>query len=369
MELLPIGPVLFIDTAGIDDTGALGALRARRTRQTIRRTDVALLVADGGGWGPFERELLAEFRAQGIPVVAVFSKTDLQPPSAESLRELAAAGLPSVAVAAPRGLGLDDLKAALIRVLPEDFLAAPPIAADLVPPGELAVLVTPIDKQAPRGRLILPQVQTIRDLLDHDAYCIVVKENALRAALERLRRPPALVVTDSQAFRAVAADTPAEIPLTSFSILWARLKGDLCAFVQGAAAIDRLRPGDRVLVGEACAHHPIDEDIGRVKIPAWLAQRVGGPLSFTHVQGHDFPEDLSPYRLAIHCGACTFNRRHLLSRIVECRRAGVPITNYGLTIAHCLGILDRALAPFPAARELWRRLREAAPAAPASAGS
>jgi len=226
-----------------------------------------------------------------------------------------------------------------------------------VPPGELVVLVVPIDKEAPKGRLILPQVQTIRDLLDNDAYCLVVKERELRDALARLKKPPALVVTDSQAFLKVAADTPPEIPMTSFSILFARFKGDLTELVRGALAIDRLKPGDRVLVAEACAHHPIGEDIGRVKIPRWLTQYVGGQLEFVTTQGHDFPDDLASFQLMVHCGACVQNRREMLSRMLRARQAGVPVTNYGLTIAYSLGIFERALGPFPAAREVYRAAR------------
>jgi len=226
--------------------------------------------------------------------------------------------------------------------------------SDLVGPGELAVLVVPIDKEAPKGRLIQPQVQAIRDLLDHDSMCLVTKERELRAALDGLAIPPKLVVTDSQAFLKVAADTPSGVPMTSFSILFARLKGDLALQTEGAMAVDDLKPGDRVLVAEACAHHPIGEDIGRVKIPRWLTQYVGGALHFETVQGHDFPEDLSSYQLVIHCGACMWNRREMLNRLLHCREAGVPITNYGLVIAFSLGIFERALEPFPAALETYR---------------
>jgi [FeFe] hydrogenase H-cluster maturation GTPase HydF len=218
----------------------------------------------------------------------------------------------------------------------------------------MAVLVVPVDKEAPKGRLILPQVQAIRDLLDGDAYCMVVKERELRDALERLKRPPKLVVTDSQAFLKVAGDTPREVPLTSFSILFARFRGDLVEQTRGVLAVDDLKPGDRVLVAEACSHHPIADDIGRVKIPRWLRQYVGGELEFTTMQGHDYPEDLSRYKLVIHCGACMWNRREMLSRIMRCRAAGVPITNYGLVIAYSLGIFERAIEPFPAALEAYR---------------
>jgi [FeFe] hydrogenase H-cluster maturation GTPase HydF len=360
MELLPIGPVLFIDTAGIDDVGALGALRVERTRQVLARTEIALLVAAAGDWGEFEDGLLRELQERQIPVIVVFNKADLGLPAAALVQSLAARQVPCVQTTAASGAGLLDLRQALIQTVPADFLNPPTILGDLVPPGELAVLVVPIDTEAPKGRLIVPQVQAIRDLLDNDACCLVVKERELRQALERLRTPPALVVTDSQAFLKVGADTPDGVPMTSFSILFARYKGDLVEFARGAAAIETLRSGDRVLIAEACSHHPIGEDIGRVKIPRWLRQYVGGQLEFEHVQGHDLPADLTPYRLVVHCGACVANRREILSRLLQCSRQGVPITNYGIAIAASLGILDRALGPFPAALDAYREARAGA---------
>ena len=354
MELLPIGPVLFIDTAGVDDIGALGQQRVERTRRIFDRTDVGLIVAEAGEWGAFEEGILNELAGRNVPAIAVFNKCDLASPSPEVLARLNERKIRHVQTVAGRGDGLADLREALVRSAPDDFVNTPAIIGDLVPPGELALLVVPIDKEAPKGRLILPQVQTIRDLLDHEAFCMVVKERELRQAFDRLRRTPALVVTDSQAFLKVSADTPLEVPLTSFSILFARFKGDLTEMVRGATAIDRLRPGDRILIAEACSHHPIGEDIGRVKIPRWLTQYVGGELEFTTTQGHDFPPDLAEYKLVIHCGACVQNRREVLSRILKCRRAGVPITNYGLAIAYSLGIFERALGPFPAALEAYR---------------
>ena len=354
MELLPLGPVLFIDTAGIDDGGALGALRVQKTRQAFDRTDLGVIVAAAGEWNGFEEQILDELSSRGIAVVVVFNKTDLRGMDPALVARLTARKIRVVQTVASRGEGILDLRQALLDGAPEEFVNNPTIVGDLVGPGELAVLVVPIDKEAPRGRLILPQVQAIRDLLDSDAFCMVVKERELRHALARLKVPPRLVVTDSQAFLKVAADTPREVPLTSFSILFARFKGDLTTQVLGTLAIDRLRAGDRILVAEACSHHPIGEDIGRVKIPRWLTQYVGGKLEFTHVQGHDFPAELSPYRLVIHCGACTTNRREVLNRILRCRQAGVPVSNYGLTIAYSLGIFDRALEPFPAAMEAYR---------------
>jgi [FeFe] hydrogenase H-cluster maturation GTPase HydF len=357
MELLPIGPVVFIDTAGIDDCGALGALRVQKTRRVFDRTDVAVVVAAAGVWGEFEAALVAELTQRKTPCIVVFNKADLGRPSHETSALLADSHIRLVETVATQGAGLLDLREALIESVPPDFLDPPTIIADLVPAGELAVLVVPIDMEAPQGRLILPQVQTIRDLLDNDAYCVVVKERELREALDRLQRPPALVVTDSQAFLRVAADTPQSVRLTSFSILFARHKGDLTELVRGAVAIDTLRAKSRVLICEACSHHPIGDDIGRVKIPRWLRQYVGGELEFVHYQGHDFPDDLTGIELVVHCGSCVHNRREMLSRILKCRRAGVPITNYGLTIAYALGIFERALEPFPAALAVYRELR------------
>jgi len=355
MELLPFGPVLFIDTAGLDDEGMLGELRIQRTRQILERVDVGVIVTAAGEWGSFEQTLAHELKSRAVPVVAVFNKFDLALPANEVLLELREFGIHTESTCALTGVGVARLRQALIRAAPEDFVTMPSLAADLIPAGECAVLVVPIDKEAPRGRLILPQVQTIRDLLDNDAFCLVVKERELREALRLLHRPPALVVTDSQAFLKVVADTPPQVPMTSFSILFARYTGDLAEMVRGAMAIDRLAGGDRVLVLESCSHHPIAEDIGTVKIPRWLTQYVGGKLEFTRLRGHDFPEtDLADFKLVIHCGGCMTNRREVLSRIVRCRDAGVPITNYGLTIAFSLGIFERALSPFPGVLEIFK---------------
>ena len=350
MELAPLGPVLFVDTAGLDDLGDLGALRVERTRKLLDRVDLAVVVARADTWGEVEDELVAVLAKKGVALVVALNHADEVDVAVAASRAhaLEARGLEVVTTDALHGHGLGDLRGALARRAPKAGLDAPPLLSDLVPPGELVVLVTPIDPEAPKGRLILPQVQAIRDLLDGDQMALVVKERELRAALDRLRRPPALVVTDSQVFLKVAADTPSEIPLTSFSILMARAKGDLAAFVRGGRAIDSLRPGARVLLAEACTHHPTAEDIGRVKIPRWLEQYVGGKLSFSSVQGHDFPEDLSTYDLVVHCGACTLGRREVLGRVEACRAAGVPVTNYGVAIATTLGILERALSPFPA---------------------
>lgn len=355
MELLPLGPVLFIDTAGVDDVGALGEKRIQKTMAVIDRTDLGIIVSTSQDWGDFEEKILQELREREIPVILVFNKTDLYESRPCMANSFSVEKLPLIATSATQQTGIQELREAILKSAPDDFINRPAIVADLVGPGESAILVVPIDKEAPKGRLILPQVQSIRDLLDGDSFCMVVKERELREALNRLNKPPKLVVTDSQAFLKVAADTPPEIPLTSFSILFARHQGDLAEMVRGAMAIDRLKAGDKVLIAEACSHHPIGEDIGTVKIPRWLTQYVGGKLEIDNARGRDFPENISDYKLIIHCGACMWNRREMLSRIMKARQLGIPITNYGLTIAYSLGIFERALQPFPAALDIFNR--------------
>ena len=285
--------------------------------------------------------------------MVVFSQADRAHPAPALLADLQARGEQCLVLSSLTGEGLPELRTAVTRRL----LAKRPEGvslAGLVPPGRCAVLVTPIDEEAPKGRLIQPQVQVLRQLLDQGSHALVVRERELAGALAGLSRPPALVVTDSQAFLKVAADTPDDVPLTSFSILFAREKGDLRAFAEGAGAIRGLVSGNRILVAEACAHHPGGEDIARVKIPRWLRTVTGASLEFDHVQGHDFPEDLSPWSLVIHCGACSFGQAELLNRVEQCRRQGVPITNFGVAIAWALGIFPRALAPFPEVGDLLR---------------
>jgi len=359
MELLPLGPVLFIDTAGIDDEGALGEKRIQKSMAVIDRTDLAILVSNADVWGDFEERLLEQFREREIPMLLVFNKTDLYPNRSCMLNSLNAEKLKLVETSALTGTGISELREAILKAAPDDFINRPAIVSDLVGPGEMAMLVVPIDKEAPKGRLILPQVQSIRDLLDGDSFCMVVKERELREGLNRLNTPPKLVITDSQAFLKVAADTPPNIPLTSFSILFARHQGDLAEMVRGAMAIDRLKTGDKVLIAEACSHHPIGEDIGSVKIPRWLTQYVGGKLEIDNFRGRDFPTNISDYKLIIHCGACMWNRREMLSRIMKAKQLNIPITNYGLTIAYSLGIFERALQPFPAALEVYKKAMKA----------
>lgn len=357
MELLPLGPVVLIDTAGLDDEGTLGELRKQKTRELIHRADLALLVIDAlAGVDDFYRELLGELRQRNIPVVGVLNKVDtlLDADTGVALDEVKAQlGLPEcVAFSALDGRGVPELKRAIVAALPHEEERFR-LVGDLVAPGDLVVLVVPIDKAAPKGRLILPQQQTIRDLLESDAIAVVTKEHELRATLERLGKKPRLVITDSQVFLKVAADTPRDVPLTSFSILFARHKGDLNELVRGARAIDRLKDGDRVLIAEACTHHQQSDDIGTVKIPRWLRQATGKQLQIEQVSGYSYPPDLARYALIVHCGACMLNRRAMLHRLGEAEAAGVPIVNYGVLIAYLHGVFPRAIELFPSAMMAW----------------
>ncbi|CCO07003.1 [FeFe] hydrogenase H-cluster maturation GTPase HydF [Desulforamulus hydrothermalis] len=353
MEILPVGPVVIIDTAGIDDTGQLGELRVQRSLEVLNKADLVLLVMDAGaGLSEFEQDIVSRCQTKKLPVVAVLNKTDQYPVNQQQVDEIKEKlALEPVAVSALTGTGISELKIAIIK-------AAPPawddqtIVGDLLNPGDVAVLVVPIDLAAPKGRLILPQVQTIRDILDHDAMAYVVKERELKECIASLNKKPRIVITDSQAFLKADADTPPDVLLTSFSILFARYKGDLETLVAGAKAIEKLKPGDKVLIAEACTHHRMEDDIGTVKIPRWLRQIVGGDLDFHWCSGHRFPADLSEYKLVVHCGSCMINRREMLSRIMQVQQAGVPIVNYGVCIAYVQGILRRALSPFPVLQEM-----------------
>mgnify|MGYP001070192287 FL=1 len=346
MELLPIGPVNFLDTAGINDSTALSSERIEKTMKIINRTDVAIVVCDYNGIDDYERNLIEKFNELKIPFMIFINKTDEKYPSdsiIEDLKNYTKHILLS-------SVKTDDLivfkiKELLVKLLPEDFVNPPKIVGDLIPQGSTVILVIPIDKEAPKGRIILPQVQTLRDLLDNNCVSVVVKESELKSAIDNLKFAPSLVVTDSQAFKNVSEIVPENIPLTSFSILFARLKGDLNTFSQGAKAIEKLQDGDRVLILESCTHHAIEDDIGRVKIPNLLRKKTGKNLIIDNIAGHDFP-DISKYKLIIHCGACMTNRREVLSRILLASENNVPITNYGICISYCLGILPRALKIF-----------------------
>lgn len=355
MELLPLGPVLFIDTAGVDDEGFLGSLRIERTQQIFNRVDIGIVVTDQPTLGTYETQLLDELRQRQIATIMVFNKIDQYQPDSGTLRYLSEQQIPYIETSATDHQGVIDLKSALIAAVPADFINTPAIVRDMLQEEDLVILVIPIDKEAPKGRLILPEAQTIRDILDGQASCLITQVAGLPRALKRLKTPPKMVITDSQAFAEVAAATPKNVLLTSFSILFARQKGDLREYVLGAQAISRLESGDKILIAEACTHHPIADDIGRVKIPRWLQQFTGKQLVIDHCQGHDFPTNLKEYQLVIQCGACMLNRREVLSRIYQCKRMGVPITNYGIAIAYTLGIFERALQPFPEVAELTRQ--------------
>ena len=343
MELLPLGPVVMIDTPGIDDEGELGALRVKKSYQILNKTDVAVLVADASvGFGDAEEALLAKIQEKRIPCVVVWNKADLVSGQAEG-PDGGSHGV--IHVSAATGQGIDELKERLARLgKPEENGRR--IIADLLSPGDTVVLVVPIDKAAPKGRLILPQQQTIRDILEADAFSLVVRETGLKAALGQRREKPRLVVTDSQAFKKVAADTPADIPLTSFSILFARYKGELLPMVQGVKALDGIQDGDRILICEGCTHHRQCDDIGTVKMPGWIRAYTGASPDFAFVSGTEFPDDLSPYRMIVHCGGCMLNAREMRYRLQCAQDQGVPMTNYGMTIAHTQGILKRSLEPF-----------------------
>lgn len=339
MELLPLGPVLIIDTPGIDDEGGLGAQRVKRTKQILNRIDCAVLVVDSvAGKTKADEELLSLFQEKQIPFLIAYNKSDLQMPVLSKENE--------VAVSALSKTGIEELKER-IAALGKENQKERMLVRDLVKAEDLVVLVTPIDSSAPKGRLILPQQQTIRDLLEADVIPVVTKENTLKTTLESLGKKPAMVITDSQAFAQVSKDTPMDIPLTSFSILMARYKGFLEGAVQGVAAIETLQDGDKVLICEGCTHHRQCEDIGTVKIPRWLRQHTGKELELVHTSGKDFPEDLSPYRLVIHCGGCMLNEREVAYRQKCAADAGIPFTNYGIAIAYMTGILKRSIEIFP----------------------
>ena len=339
MELLPLGPVVIIDTPGYDDEGSLGALRVKKTRQVLNKTDIAVLVTDGQkGIGACEEELLSLFREKEIPYLIVCNKSDLlkacPPNDAEKLY-----------VSAKNRAGIQELKERLGALAPKEGTVR--LVADLIAPGDFVVLVTPMDSAAPKGRMILPQQQVIRDVIDAGAAAVTVRETGLKETLMSLGKTPSLVITDSQAFGRVSKETPKEIPMTSFSILMARYKGILEDTVRGAAAMDRLQEQDRILIAEGCTHHRQCEDIGTVKLPRWLQEYTKKELSFTFCSGTEFPEDLSSYAMVLHCGGCMLNEREVRYRMKCASDQGIPMTNYGVAIAHVHGILKRSISMFP----------------------
>lgn len=345
MELHGVGPVVFIDTAGFDDEGELGQLRVDKTEQAARETDIALLLFSGLDMAE-ELKWLAIFRRQKTPVILVVSCTDEREAAGEALTKAVeeATGVCPLQVSAVKKQGLEELRQELIRVLPEDY-EQPSITEDLCQAGDLVLLVMPQDIQAPKGRLILPQVQTLRELLDKGCQALCCTTDRLQETLARLKEPPQLIITDSQAFKEVYLLKPQGTLLTSFSVLFAAFKGDMDYFLDGAEKLLQLKESAHVLIAEACTHKPLQEDIGRVKLPRLLRKKIGDGLQIDIVSGKDFPEDLSGFDIIIHCGACMFNRKLVLSRVRACRKQGVPMTNYGLAIAALLGILSRVALP------------------------
>ena len=347
MEFLPLGPVVFIDTAGIDDVGELGHNRIERTKKVIDRIDIAIIVCDYNGWDNYEIDLFNDFSAKNIPTLAIINKQDIKEISEESFKII------QNYIKEPLKTSLLtnseivlNIKQQLIKACPEDFITPPSILEGLVNPKDTVVLVIPIDKEAPKGRLILPQVQILRDILDNNCKAFVTQVEELETTLNELRNKPQIVITDSQAFNEVNKIVPEDINLTSFSILFAKLKGDLKEFYIGAKSIDTLKDGDKILICESCTHHQIDDDIARVKIPKLLKNKTKKDLDFVYKSGHDFEENIKDYALVIHCGACMTNKKEILTRIIKCKNHNVPITNYGIAIAHCLNILERAIKPF-----------------------
>jgi [FeFe] hydrogenase H-cluster maturation GTPase HydF len=351
MELNPLGPVVLIDTAGIDDSGELGALRVQKTYEVIKKTDIGLIIFDiTQGDFTAESTLIKEFKKRNKPFMLIANKKDLYSGPFKAPFTFAKEKIYSVS--AHDKTGIEALKKGLSNSLHKEEERFQ-ILGDLVQPGDLVVLVTPIDKAAPKGRLILPQQQVIRDVLESDAVAIITKEHELKYTLEQLRTKPKLVITDSQAFLKVSADTPTDIMLTSFSILFARHKGDLNELVQGAKSIEQLQSGDKVLISEGCTHHRQSDDIGTVKIPRWLRNYTGKEFEFVYSSGYTFPSDMSDIKLVIHCGACMLNKTEMLSRIEEVKQKNIPIVNYGVLISYVQGIFGRALDPFPLVKMMY----------------
>ena len=353
MELLPVGPVVFLDTAGLDDKSELAELRISKTRKIFDRSDVVVLLTEPDKWNGYEEQVIEEARKREIPLIVAVNKIDLKWPSENFLAKIRLKVGRIVCCSSidleNRDKYLNVLKKHVLDVCPDEYLNPPPLIGDLLPAGGLAVLIVPIDLQAPKGRLILPQVQAIRDALDNDAAVMVVKEREYAFLLKKLNQPPDFVVCDSQVVLKMVADTPQVVKCTTFSILFSRYKGDLIEAAKGAAVIESLKAQDKVLIAEACSHHAIEDDIGRVKIPRWLRQYIGGDIQIDVSAGRDYPDNLNQYRLVIHCGGCMLTRREMLFRIEKAREAGVAITNYGVAVSVVQGVIKRTLSPFPAA--------------------
>jgi [FeFe] hydrogenase H-cluster maturation GTPase HydF len=361
MELLPLGPVVFLDTAGLDDKSILAPSRLKKTRKILDRADVILLLVEPDIWTEYEVYVTEEAKGRETPLIIIVNKVDLGAPSKSFIEKIKESTerffLCSSIDYKNRDGYVNSLKKYLVEIVPQDFLTPPPLIGDLLPPGGLAILIVPLDMEAPKGRIILPQVQTIRDALDNNAAALVVKEGEYRRILDNLKNPPDIVVCDSQVVSKMVADTPGGVKCTTFSILFSRYKGDLVEMTRGVTAVDELVPGDKILIAEACSHHAIEDDIGRVKIPRWIREYIGGDLQIDVLAGRDYPDNLSEYKLVIHCGACMLGRREMLFRIHQAIQEGVAITNYGVCISFLQGVLERVLSPFPAALKEAVRLK------------
>ncbi|WP_416175445.1 [FeFe] hydrogenase H-cluster maturation GTPase HydF [Clostridium sp.] len=355
MEILPIGPCVIIDTAGLDDVGNLGDLRKEKTLKVLNETDISIVVIDSMlKITDYDLSIIDEIKKKNIPMILALNKSDILDIEDSEVKDISEKfNVPVVKISSLTGDGVKRLKSEIIKVLPKNESKFE-IVGDLINPGDFVVLVTPIDKAAPKGRLILPQQQTIRDILESDCTAVVTKEFELRETLDKLAVKPKIVITDSQVFLKVAADTPKDILMTSFSILFARYKGDLVQLVKGVKAIEKLKDGDKVLIAEGCTHHRQSDDIGTVKIPRWIRQSTGKKIDFEYSSGISFTDDVKKYSLIVHCGGCMLNRSAMLYRINSAKEFGVPIVNYGILIAYVHGILDRALKPFPLANMVWK---------------
>lgn len=351
VEINPLGPCLVIDTAGIDDIGELGQKRIEKTNAVIKDADVGLIVIGDGQWTDFEEELVATLQGKQKPIIVVLNKTDCVDYN-EIEKVLQARKLDYVTTMAVNNEGISDLKQKIRELKNVNGLEEPSIIGDIIKAGDLVLLVVPLDLGAPKGRLILPQVQTIRDILDNDANAIVVKERELADTLDKLAVPPDLVITDSQVVLKVAGDVPEDVPLTTFSTVFSRFKGDLRQMVNGVQTIDKLRNGDKILIAEACTHHAMADDIGRVKIPRWIANYTGKKLQFDTAGGPSFPLDIKDYSLILQCGGCTISRTAYGNRLQTAADLGVPITNYGIAISYVQGVLPRVIRPFPELQDL-----------------
>ena len=344
-ELLPLGPVTFYDTAGLDDMGELGEKRIRAAYKVLFKTDMAIFVNDGSPFQENELKALQRLKEMKLPVLVIFNKSDLRKPHQNNIEFCQENDLAWISVSAKTKENITLAKEKIIELAPSNLKEERPLVRDIVHSGDRVILVTPIDSSAPKGRLILPQVQVLRDLLDSGAVTTVVREFELNKALKALKSEPDLVITDSQVIQKVVTQLPPEVPLTTFSILFARYKGDLEALIKGCQKIDELKDGDRILIAEACSHHPQKDDIGRTKIPNWLKNYTQKDLNFDIAAGSDFPDNLEDYALIIHCGACMLNQKEMNNRIREAERRGVPITNYGLAISKLHGYFERTIAP------------------------